>query len=63
VVLYHLLKLKEPQDTIKTDFLWEKSKLRIQKSIVSAYKYDPVTDRYVYTNSVDGFQLPYNSNT
>jgi cell surface protein SprA len=28
-------------------------------SILDAYTYDPVTDRYVYTNSVDGFNINY----
>ncbi|MCP2027060.1 cell surface protein SprA [Flavobacterium sp. HSC-32F16] len=28
-------------------------------SILSAYKYDPVTDRYIYTTSVDGFSINY----
>lgn len=28
-------------------------------SIVEAYTYDPVTDRYVYTNSVGGFNINY----
>jgi cell surface protein SprA len=26
---------------------------------LSAYTYDPVTDRYIYTNSVDGFSINY----
>ena len=28
-------------------------------SIIEAYTYDPVTDRYIYTNSVDGFNINY----
>jgi len=28
-------------------------------SVVEAYTYDPVTDRYVYTNSVGGFNINY----
>jgi hypothetical protein len=28
-------------------------------SVLSAYTYDPVTDRYIYTNSVDGFSINY----
>ncbi|MBF6609185.1 MAG: cell surface protein SprA [Flavobacterium sp.] len=28
-------------------------------SIVDAYTYDPVTDRYIYTQSVDGFNINY----
>jgi hypothetical protein len=47
---------KEPQDTIKRVFSW-KTQIKNPQSIPSAYRYDPVTDRYVYTNSVDGFQL------
>jgi cell surface protein SprA len=37
----------------------ENSKLKNPQSILSAYRYDPVTDRYVYTNSVDGFSINY----
>lgn len=47
------------QDTVKTGFSIGKLQLKNPQSILSAYTYDPVTDRYVYTNSVDGFSINY----
>jgi cell surface protein SprA len=40
------------------DFL-RKVQIKNPQSVLSAYKYDPVTDRYVYTNTVDGFSINY----
>jgi len=47
------------QDTTKTQYSTGKLEIEDPPSILSAYKYDPVTDRYVYTNSVDGFSINY----
>ncbi|MBC7748701.1 MAG: cell surface protein SprA, partial [Methylotenera sp.] len=47
------------QDTVKTGFSLGKLQLKNPQSILSAYTYDPVTDRYIYTNSVDGFSINY----
>ena len=47
------------QDTVKTGFSTGKVQLKNPQSILSAYTYDPVTDRYIYTNSVDGFSIDY----
>ncbi|RTZ00338.1 cell surface protein SprA [Flavobacterium sp. RSP49] len=47
------------QDTVKTGFSIGKVQLKNPQSILSAYTYDPVTDRYIYTNSVDGFSINY----
>jgi cell surface protein SprA len=47
------------QDTTKTGFSVGKVQMKNPQSILSAYTYDPVTDRYVYTNSVDGFSINY----
>lgn len=47
------------QDTTKTQYSTGKVELDDPPSILSAYKYDPITDRYVYTNSVDGFSINY----
>jgi len=47
------------QDTTKTQFSTGKVELADPPSILSAYKYDPITDRYIYTNSVDGFSINY----
>ena len=47
------------QDTVKTGFSVGKIQLKNPQSILAAYTYDPVTDRYVYTNSVDGFSINY----
>ncbi|MGO4820408.1 MULTISPECIES: cell surface protein SprA [unclassified Flavobacterium] len=50
---------EETQDTTKTGFSQGKIQIKDPKSIVSAYTYDPVTDRYIYTNKVDGFSINY----
>lgn len=47
------------QDTTKTGFSVGKLELQNPPSVLSAYKYDPVTDRYIYTSSVDGFSIDY----
>ncbi|WP_035651483.1 cell surface protein SprA [Flavobacterium sp. ASV13] len=47
------------QDTTKTQFSKGKLELKDPPSILSAYKYDPISDRYIYTNSVDGFPVNY----
>ncbi|RKS95209.1 protein involved in gliding motility SprA [Flavobacterium limicola] len=50
---------QQAQDTIKNKYSIGKVQLKDSQSILSAYTYDPVTDRYVYTNSVDGFSINY----
>lgn len=47
------------QDTTKTQFSVGKIEIADPPSILSAYRYDPITDRYIYTNSVDGFSINY----
>ena len=47
------------QDTTKTQFSVGKIDLEDPPSVLSAYKYDPITDRYIYTTSVDGFSINY----
>ena len=47
------------KDTTKTQFSVGKIELQDPPSVISAYKYDPITDRYIYTNSVDGFSINY----
>ena len=47
------------QDTTKTGFSVGKLELKNPPSVLSAYKYDPITDRYIYTSSVDGFSIDY----
>ncbi|MCR4033958.1 MULTISPECIES: cell surface protein SprA [Flavobacterium] len=47
------------QDTTKTQFSVGKIEIADPPSVLSAYKYDPITDRYIYTNSVDGFSINY----
>jgi cell surface protein SprA len=38
---------------------YRKSSNKKPQSVLSAYTYDPFTDRYIYTNSVDGFSINY----
>jgi len=50
---------EEAQDTIKTGYSLGKIQIKNPQSVLSGYTYDPVTDRYIYTNSVDGFSIDY----
>lgn len=50
---------QQAQDTIKTGFSVGKIQIKDPQSILSAYTYDPITDRYIYTNSFDGFSINY----
>ncbi|TRX42382.1 T9SS outer membrane translocon Sov/SprA [Flavobacterium restrictum] len=50
---------QEVQDTIKTGYSVGKIQIKDPQSILSSYTYDPVTDRYVYTNTVDGLSINY----
>ncbi len=55
-----LAQVNEPvQDTTKTGYSLGKVQLKNPKSILSAYTYDPKTDKYIYTNSIDGFSIKY----
>jgi cell surface protein SprA len=49
----------EPQDSTATGYSQGKLDIANPASIVEAYTYDPVTNRYVYTNTVDGFNINY----
>ena len=49
----------EEQDSIKTGYSVGKITMPNPKSIIDAYTYDPVTNRYIYTASVDGFNIDY----
>ncbi len=50
---------EQENDTIKEGYNVGTMKLKNPSSIIEAYTYDPVTDRYIYTNSVDGFNISY----
>ena len=47
------------QDTTKTGYSIGKVQIKNPKSIQEAYTYDPKTDRYIYTSTVDGFSIKY----
>ncbi|KAF2511952.1 T9SS outer membrane translocon Sov/SprA [Flavobacterium foetidum] len=47
------------QDTTKTQFSVGKIDIEDPPSVVKAYRYDPITDRYIYSNTVDGFNANY----
>nr|WP_083702117.1 cell surface protein SprA [Mangrovimonas sp. DI 80] len=49
----------EEQDTTKTGFSMGRMTLPNPNSIVSKYTYDPVTDRYIYTEKVGKFNINY----
>ena len=50
---------QQATDTIKKGYTVGGLQMKNPPSIIEAYTYDPVTDRYVYTNSVDGFNINY----
>ena len=50
---------EEEKDTVKTGIDLGKLKMPNPQSIVDKYTYDPVTNRYIYTSSVDGFNINY----
>lgn len=50
---------EEPEDSIKTGNSLGKLAIKNPPSVLEAYTYDPVTDRYIYTNSVEGFNISY----
>ena len=49
----------EVQDSIPTGYSVGKMEMNNPPSILEAYTYDPVTDRYIYTNTVGGFNINY----
>ncbi len=50
---------EEVQDSVKTGYTVGSLQMNNPPSIVEAYTYDPVTDRYVYTHKVDEFNINY----
>ena len=49
----------QENDSIQTGADLGKIKVPNPKSIVEAYTYDVTTDRYIYTNTFDGFNVNY----
>jgi cell surface protein SprA len=49
----------QEKDTVKTGIDLGKIEIPNPKSILESYTYDPVTDRYIYTKSIDGFNINY----
>ncbi len=49
----------EEQDSTKTTFALGKLKMPNPNSIVSKYTYDPILDRYVYTEKIGDFNINY----
>jgi cell surface protein SprA len=47
------------QDSTKTGYSVGQIAIPNPKSILEGYTYDPVSDRYIYTASVDGFTIDY----
>jgi cell surface protein SprA len=48
----------EPQDTVK-GYNTANLELPNPSSILESYSYDPVTDRYIYTKTFEGFNINY----
>nr|WP_198034984.1 cell surface protein SprA [Winogradskyella sp. J14-2] len=49
----------EAQDSTKTSFAFGKLKMPNPNSIISKYTYDPILDRYVYTETIGDFNINY----
>ncbi len=49
----------QEQDTTKTGYSVGQIAMPNPKSIIDGYTYDPITNRYIYTASVDGFNINY----
>ncbi len=50
---------QQQQDTVAKGYAVGKVSIDNPPSILSAYTYDPLTNRYVYTKSVDDFSIDY----
>ena len=50
---------QEVKDTVKTGFSKGKIQMKDPQSVLSGYTYDAASDRYIYTNSIDGFSINY----
>ena len=50
---------KTEQDSTKTTFAFGNLKMPNPNSIVSKYTYDPILDRYIYTEKIGSFNINY----
>ena len=50
---------EQEQDSTKTTFAFGKLKMPNPNSIVSKYTYDPILDRYIYTEKIGNFNINY----
>jgi cell surface protein SprA len=48
-----------PKDSTSTGFSFGNLNIPNPESIVSKYTYDPITDRYIYTESIGNFNINY----
>ena len=54
-----LLLNKSSNKTVKTGFSFGEMKLPDPSGISSKYEYDPITDRYIFTQKVGDFNINY----
>ena len=47
----------KPTDPEPTGYSTGKVEIKNPNSIVNAYTYDPATNRYIYTSTMDGFNI------
>lgn len=61
ILLYSTLVFSQEDDTPKDTVGYNKGKIQLNNppSIVSAYTYDPVTDRYIFNSSIGEFNINY----
>ena len=50
---------EQEQDSTKTTFALGKLKMPNPNSIVSKYTYDPILDRYIYSEKIGNFNINY----
>ena len=50
---------EQEQDSVKTTFAFGKLNMPNPSSIVAKYTYDPILDRYIYTEKIGSFNTNY----
>lgn len=51
--------LSIPQDSVKTGYSLGQIEMPNPQSVLSGYTYDPDSDMYIYTKTIDGFSIDY----
>src|SRR5690606_6896272 len=57
--LYAQEEMETPQDSTQSGVVLGRIELKDPESISSKYTYDPITDNYIYTQKVGGYDINY----